>query len=241
MLDIIVPVYNEGGNIRTLLDQVDLKIKAPKSVIIVYDFDEDNTVPVVRGIKDNYNFDVLLQKNMFVAGGKGGALNAIKTGFKSSKARIVLVVMADLSDSLDIVDRMYELITEGCDLVCGSRYMKGGRQAGGPFLKKIFSRLAGVSLHHLIKIPTHDITNSFKMYSRKVLDAFEIESTGGFELGMELTVKAYVQGMRIAEVPSQWFDRVAGKSNFKMWEWIPHYLHWYFFGIKNIWFRKKYR
>jgi glycosyltransferase involved in cell wall biosynthesis len=237
MLDIIVPVYNEGDNIRNLLDQVNLKIKVPKNVIIVYDFDDDNTVPAVMQIKDNYNFDILLQKNMF----DRGALNAIKTGFKSGKAQIVLVAMADLSDSLDIVDMMYKLVSEGYDLVCGSRYMKGGKQTGGPFFKGFLSRMAGVSLHYLIKIPTHDITNSFKMYSRKVLDIFEIESTGGFELGMELTVKAHVHGMRIAEVPSQWFDRVAGESNFKMWKWMPHYLYWYFFGIKNMWFRKKYR
>jgi glycosyltransferase involved in cell wall biosynthesis len=234
MLNIVVPVYNEGGNIRNLLDRIQVDIKTAKKVLVVYDFDGDDTIPEVEKIRRNYDFDVLLQKNIFGQ----GALNAIKTGLKCGDAEAVLVTMADLSDSLEIVDGMYRLICEGYDLVCGSRYTKGGKQVGGPFLKKIFSRMAGVTLHYLTRIPTHDVTNSFKMYSRKLLDRLNIESTGGFELGMELAVKAYTDGMCITELPSTWYDRTAGISSFKMWEWIPHYLHWYFYGIKNTWFRK---
>jgi glycosyltransferase involved in cell wall biosynthesis len=234
MLNIVVPVYNEGGNIRNLLDRIQVDIKTAKKVLVVYDFDADDTIPEVEKIRRNYDFDVLLQKNIFGQ----GALNAIKTGLKCGDAEAVLVTMADLSDSLDIVDGMYRLIGKGYDLVCGSRYMKGGKQIGGPFLKKIFSRMAGATLHYLTRIPTHDVTNSFKMYSRKLLDRLNIESTGGFELGMELAIKAYTDGMCITELPSTWYDRTAGISSFKMWEWIPHYLHWYFYGIKNTWFRK---
>jgi len=120
--------------------------------------------------------------------------------------------------------------------VCASRYMRGGQQIGGPFLKRLFSRIAGVTLHYLIRIPTHDISNNFRMYSRNVIESFTIESTGGFELAMELTIKAYVHGMTITETPSKWYDRVAGQSNFKMWKWLPKYLHWYFYGIMKIWF-----
>jgi hypothetical protein len=149
--------------------------------------------------------------------------------------------MADLSDSLDVVDRMKELMDSGADVVCASRYMKGGKQIGGPFLKKLFSRIAGVTLHYLIRIPTHDISNNFRMYSRKVIESFTIESAGGFELAMELTVKAYVHGMKVTETPSCWHDRVAGESNFMMWKWLPKYLHWYFYGIKNTWFKRKRR
>jgi hypothetical protein len=74
------------------------------------------------------------------------------------------------------------------------------------------------------------------MYSRKVIESFAIESTGGFELAMELTVEAYIHGMIVTETPSKWQDRVAGQSNFKMWEWLPKYLRWYFYGIKKTWF-----
>lgn len=235
MMNIIIPVYNEGGNVQKLFDNILSSITIPFDIIMVYDFDEDNTLPVVHNIKNNYPFTVRLEKNIY---GRG-ALNAIKTGFEKSTAETVLVIMADLSDNLSAVDIMYQKIQEGYDIVCGSRYMKGGKQIGGPWLKKLFSRLAGVTLHYLIRIPTHDISNSFKMYRTEVLRNIPMESNGGFEIGMELTIKAYLMGYRIAEVPSTWYDRTDGVSRFRMWKWIPKYLKWYRLGILSYWFKKK--
>ena len=232
MLDIVVPVYNEGDNIKTMLDQLASDVKSDKRVFVVYDFEEDTTVPVLQRIKNDYPFEIIMERNHY---GKG-ALNALKSGLEASTASAVLVTMADLSDSLDAVDRMKEMMNAGADIVCASRYMRGGQQVGGPLLKKLFSHFAGVTLHYLIRIPTHDISNNFRMYSRKVIESFKIESTGGFELAMELTVKAYVHGMTVTETPSKWYDRVAGQSNFKMRKWLLRYLHWYFYGIKKTWF-----
>jgi len=141
--------------------------------------------------------------------------------------------MADGSDEYQAVDGMYERIREGYGIVVGSRYMQGGQQIGGPFLKGLMSRMAGISLHYLTGIPTHDISNSFRMYSRQVLNNIKIESTGGFELGMEITVKAYGLGYKITEIPTTWKDRSAGKSKFKLWAWLPKYLHWYFYLLKH--------
>lgn len=230
MIDIIIPVYNEGKNIKKLFDGISKNINSKCRLLIVYDSEEDNTLPIVKTIKNSYNFNIKLVKNIY---GKG-ALNAIKTGLKSSTHQAILVMMADLCDDLRIVDKMYRKIKGGgYNIVCGSRYMKGGKQIGGPRLKKILSRMAGISLHYIIGIPTHDITNSFKMYSREIIDTFEIESTGGFEIGMELTIKAYISGFKITEIPSTWKDRIAGESNFKMWKWIPKYIYWYLYAVSG--------
>lgn len=235
MLDIVVPVYNEGQGILKLFDEIRDEIRTPKKVMVVYDFEEDTTLPVVRGNKDKYSFDIVLVRN----GIGRGALNAIKVGLQTAENEMVLVMMADSSDKLDVVDFMCRKIKEGYDLVCGSRYMKGGKQNGGPFLKGLFSRIAGISLHILTKIPTHDVTNSFKLYRKTMLEHIKIESSGGFEIGLEITVKAYIAGYRITEVPSEWFDREEGESNFHMWKWLPHYLHWYLFCIKMSWFKAR--
>ena len=236
-MDLIIPVYNEAGNIKNVLDEVNNSIKHEKIVYVVYDFDEDSTLPVLKEIKDDYDFPIIPYKNEI---GRG-VVNAIKAGLNAAKDDHILVMMADLSDRLSDVDIMVDMMDEGYDLVCGSRYMKNGKKLGGPFWKGLFSRMAGLSLHILTLIPTHDVTNSFKLYSKKVLDSITVESTGGFEIGMEITVKAYVQGFKIGEVPTEWHDRVDGESNFKTREWIPHYLHWYFFCIKNTWFKHKKR
>jgi hypothetical protein len=129
---------------------------------------------------------------------------------------------------------MVELIRDqGYDIVCASRYMRGGQQIGGPWLKKLLSRLAGVSLHWLIGFPTHDATNAFRAYRRSVLAETPIESQGGFEYSLEITAKAFAAGRRITEVPSTWRDRSAGQSRFKLRAWLPQYLRWYFFALSH--------
>ena len=117
MLDIVVPVYNEGETVGRLLDEIRDKVKARVCVLIVYDFEEDSTVEAVQKIHDRYDFSITLVKNRYCR----GALNAIKTGLECSAAEAVLVTMADLSDDLASVDEMYSLVQKGFDLVCGSR------------------------------------------------------------------------------------------------------------------------
>ena len=236
MIDIVIPVYNEKEHIKLLFDRINNTISSPKRVMVVYDFEGDNTLPVVRAIANNYPFEIALERNIY---GKG-ALQAILTGMRKAAHEAVLVIMADLSDSLEIVDNMYQtIVQQDYDIVCGSRYMKGGSQHGGPLLKGLFSRIAGLSLHVLSRIPTHDISNSFKMYRTSLLNAIEIESDGGFEIGMEITVKAYLNGYRVTEIPSSWRDRSSGESRFKMWQWIPHYLHWYWLCVSRTWLGRK--
>jgi hypothetical protein len=64
-----------------------------------------------------------------------------------------------------------------------------------------------------------------------LLNQVSIESVGGFELGLELTVKAHLLGLKIAEVPTTWRDRTAGQSRFRLRQWLPRYLHWYWRGM----------
>jgi glycosyltransferase involved in cell wall biosynthesis len=228
LLHIITPVYNEGDNFPNLYKAIQKHIKTPHNLIVVYDFDEDTTVPVAKKIaaKDKR---VVLHKNTI---GRG-ALNALKSGFEYVKDGPVLIVMADLSDDLSMVDEMYKHYIEGASLVVGSRYMKGGKQLGGPWLKRTMSRLAGVSLYLVRRVPTHDVTNNFKLYDKALLDMITIESTGGFEIAMEITVKAARHKLKIVELPTTWRDRTEGEANFKLWSWLPKYLHWYFYAFKR--------
>jgi glycosyltransferase involved in cell wall biosynthesis len=219
-----MPVYNEGENILPTLDSLYREVKTPKVVHLVYDFEGDSTLPVIKKNLGRYP-GLILTKNKY---GRG-VLNAIKSGIEASEGDAVLVTMADGSDEYAIVDRMYELIRKGNAVVCASRYMKGGRQIGGPPLKRTLSRIAGLSAYFLTRIPTHDLSNNFRLYDKRFLDCLTIESQGGFEIATELTVKAYKMGKKIAELPTTWRDRTAGKSNFKLWKWLPRYLHWYLF------------
>lgn len=231
MLSLVCPVYNEADNISAQLDELAAKVHVPAELVIVYDSDDDTTLPVVRARMPAFSMPIKLLRNAY---GRG-ALNAVRSGLEASTHQTaVCVIMADLSDDIRVIDAMYALIENGTyDVVNGSRYMRGGRQIGGPPLKTFLSRAAGLSLHALCRIPTHDATNNFKMYRGSFLAATPIESAAGFEVGLELVVKAYVAGYRIGEVPSTWRDRVAGESRFDLIRWIPHYFKWYRYAFRS--------
>jgi dolichol-phosphate mannosyltransferase len=234
-IDLVVPVYNEGKNIRTLLERLSGALTEPFRVLLVYDFDEDDTIPAAREVASELKLDLRLVKNRF---GRG-ALNAIRTGLLEPGAEYVIVTMADLCDPPEVINDMLTKAREQhADIVCGSRYMRGGKQIGGPFVKRTLSRTAGLTLWYMTSLPTHDVTNSFKLYSRRALETLQIESQGGFELGMELTVKAHFSGLKVTEVPTQWTDRAAGESRFKLFKWLPNYLGWYFLALRMDWARR---
>jgi dolichol-phosphate mannosyltransferase len=227
-LTIVIPVFNEGANFPFLWGEIHSQIRSKFQALVVYDFDEDSTVPVVQKILRDGEKRIRLVKNQV----RRGVVGAILTGFNEVEQGPILVVMADLSDDLRRVDEMLELYREGTDLVAGSRYMKGGSIEGGPWLKQFLSRMAGLTLHLFRGIPTHDATNAFKIYDRQMLKPMTIESRRGFELNLELTVKAFLAGYQIAEVPTRWRDRARGESRFQLWSWLPHYLKWYFFAFQ---------
>jgi glycosyltransferase involved in cell wall biosynthesis len=234
-LSIVIPVYNEGENVvATLRGVVEQTRTRPLEVLVVHDFDEDTTVPVVKRLQAEMP-ELRLHRNTL---GRG-VLNAMKSGLRAARANYVLITMGDGSDDAKDIDPMYELARQGADVVAGSRYMKGGRQVGGPLLKRTLSRVAGLSLHYLGGVPVHDATSNFRLYSKRLLNQVTIESTGGFELGIELTVKAYRLGMQIAEVPTTWRDRTAGTSRFRLWQWLPRYLKWYRHGLAGRFTKKQ--
>ena len=137
------------------------------------------------------------------------------------------------SDKLSIIPEMIRLWEEGAVIVSPSRYMPGGEQHGGGIIKSSLSRLAGMSLNKL-GFPTSDPTNNFKLYDGRWLKSQKIESIGGFEVALELCTKAQEQKQPIKELPTVWTDRTEGQSNFKIVEWLPHYLKWYLRALKNL-------
>ena len=193
-----------------------------------YDHDADSTLPALAALPETDKpSSVRTVRNELGP----GVRYAIEAGMRAANSPVVVVMMCDASDDFANVNDMVTLAEEGADVVCASRYMPGGAQIGGPWLKRLLSRTAGLTSHWFAGLPTHDPTNSFKAYRREFLDATTIESEAGFSLGIELTVKAHFHGGRVAEVPTVWRDRSAGESRFRLMAWLPQYLHWYFWAF----------
>lgn len=234
-LDIIIPVYYEEENVTKVLSSIKKNVKTKHKVFIVYDSKKDPTVNVVKKyIKQNKNI-FLLQNS---EGNKRGVVNALKTGFKKTKGPIVCITMADLSDNPKDIDKMVKKIHLGADLVSASRYSRGGSLHGGPPVKKILSKYGSKILNLITSLPTRDSTNAFKCFKRKVVKTIDIESTGGFEIALELTVKSYLKGYKIVEIPTVWKDRTKGESKFDLAKWFPKYLKWFFYAIEKKYIRQ---
>jgi dolichol-phosphate mannosyltransferase len=230
LVSVVIPVYNEGENIQVCVRRLtEALAQTPHELIVCYDFDEDSTLAALAAMPDRPSTVRLVRNSL----GKGVA-NALIAGFAAARGDVVVTSMADLSDPPSVIPLMAAKIREeGADIVSGSRYMPGGSQTGGPRLKTLMSRTAGLSLHYVGGVPTHDATTNFRGYSRRFLEDVAVESVRGFEVGLELTTKAHLLGYQIDEVPSSWEDRTAGTSKFDLVGWLPAYLHWYGLAMRG--------
>src|SRR5690606_11494871 len=140
----------------------------PFRVVVVYDSPDDSTVPVVRQLASTDD-RLVLQKNP-----GNGVASALRAGLRYPHEGVAIVSMADLSDDHAKINEMLRLYRDGCDVVAASRYCPGGRQVGGPPVKRLLSRAAGLSLYAVGALPIRDPTNSFKLYSVNFLKQVNI-------------------------------------------------------------------
>ena len=136
-LSIIIPVYNEAENIKTVLESIKKHISVPFELLLIYDQDSDTTLPAAQKINKTLNLPLHFIKNKY----NRGALNALKTGFETAKSKAILVTMADCCDDLSDIQKGLELFNEGTDLVSFSRYMPGGKLVDAPLLKGFLGKM----------------------------------------------------------------------------------------------------
>jgi dolichol-phosphate mannosyltransferase len=230
-VSIVVTVFNEGDAIIECLDRIFEAVRLPCEVLVVFDSPDDTTAP--------FTYEYAAQDPRVIPTlntyGRGPA-RAIRFGIDAAVAPVVVVTMADGCDDPSQIDPLTKLVERGVVVAAASRYMRGGQQVGGPWLKCAMSRTAGRSLKHFARVGTNDATNSFKAYDTEFVRAVGIESDAGFEVGLELVAKARRYRQPVAEIPTIWLDRAFGVSNFKMAKWLPKYLRWYryAFGPKLV-------
>lgn len=221
LTSIVIPVYNEGERIVPTLRAIADSVTDPYEVLVVHDMTEDSTVPHVE------EFGHPAMRPVLNTLGPGPA-NAIRYGLLAAAGDVGVVTMADASDDPGQIDEMARLVRKGYVVVAASRYMRGGRQLGGPFVKRTMSRVAGISLYHLAAVGTRDATNSFKAYDLGFVRTVGIESSAGFEIGIELVAKARRHRLPVTEIATEWLDRSDGESRFRVLAWTPKYLRWWF-------------
>ncbi|MBI1862253.1 MAG: glycosyltransferase family 2 protein [Deltaproteobacteria bacterium] len=231
-IDVVIPVHFEGKNIIPTLAALKSGVKHPIRVLICYDTDEDSTLAFLNHSTAS-GMEIVRVKNT----GRG-VHGAVITGFRYGNGRAAIMYPADDTANGDIIDTLIRELQKGADVVVPSRFMRGGCMVGCPWLKAILVRAAALTLHYVARIPVHDPTNGFRLFSRRVISEIEIESTEGFTYSLEYLVKAHRLGLKIVEVPAKWFERKAGKSRFRIFGWAKAYLTWYWYGYATTFLRK---
>jgi dolichol-phosphate mannosyltransferase len=120
---------------------------------------------------------------------------------------------ADLSHRPRYLPVFFEKIRD-CDIVVGSRWMKGGRIANWPAHRVLLSRWAGIYCQLILGVPIADMTAGYVCYRRSVLEKIILDDvhSDGYCFQIEMKYRALQKGFRIIEVPILFTDRKAGDS-----------------------------
>ncbi len=129
MLSILLPVRNEGINLRIMLKILRAVVDLPHEVLVVYDSAGDDSVVVVNDVRQIYPELRGIQNTL-----GHGVVNAIRAGVGASEGDVILIFAADEVGPVLAIEDMIALIRDGCDFVSCTRYAHGGRRLGGSLI-----------------------------------------------------------------------------------------------------------
>ena len=154
-LSILLPVRNEGINLRIMVKLLKAMLEVPHELLIVYDSPDDDSIGIIRNMQKRWA-NLRLVHNQ-----RGcGVVNAIQAGVDAAVGDYVLLFAADEVGPLLAIEDMLALMGEGCDLVSCSRYAHGGRRLGGSMIGGVLSRLANRFFHRLAGCVLSDAVGS---------------------------------------------------------------------------------
>ena len=230
MLSILLPVRNEGINLRIMLKILRAVVDLPHEVLVIYDSAADESIPVIDDVCKNYPELRGVQNTL-----GNGVVNAIRSGVASAQGDVILIFAADEVGPVLAIEDMIALIQDGCDFVSCTRYAHGGRRLGGSVIGGFLSYWANWLFHRLAGSPFTDATTGIKMFRKEIFPSLKLESRPvGWTVAFEMAIKAHHAGLRLGEVPIVSIDRLyGGESNFRLGPWVTEYSHWFLWGMRR--------
>ena len=219
-LSIVVPLYNEEGNVAELYRKIYeavQKIGRPFEIIFIDDGSKDRTLEVAKKLSPLKL--IAFRKNF-------GQTAAFDAGFKEAKGEIIITLDGDLQNDPADIPLLLEKMTEGYDVVSGWRHKRQD-----PWSKKIPSRIANLLRKILIHDDIHDSGCSLKAYKRecfKDLDFFG-------EMHRFIPAILQLEGYRVGEVIVSHHPRIHGVTKYNWKRGIKGFV-----DMISIWFWRKY-
>jgi len=207
---IIIPTYNEAPNAEKIITEV-LQQSDIVEVLIVEDNSPDGTAAIVKKMMETNPRIHILERER-----KLGLGTAYVAGFKyaiQNKFDYIFEMDADFSHNPKEIPIMLSKMDE-CDLLIGSRYIKGVNVVNWPMKRLILSYSANIYTRLITGMPIHDATAGFKCYKRKVLESLDLDSirSNGYAFQIETNFLAWKKGFTLREMPIVFVDRRVGVS-----------------------------
>lgn len=210
---VIIPTYNEIENIANIIEAV-LALKPEFDLLIVDDNSPDGTAAVVKEKMAEYPGRIAILERK----GKLGLGTAYIAGFKWALEHgynYIFEMDADFSHNpLDLIRLRKAVAEDGADVAVGSRYCKGVDVENWPMGRILMSYFASKYVRVVTALPVHDTTAGFVCWSRRVLEAMDLDAIRfkGYAFQIEMKYTAHKLGFKIAEVPIVFVNRVLGTS-----------------------------
>jgi dolichol-phosphate mannosyltransferase len=210
---IIIPTYNEKENIENIIRKV-FSLKKDFDILIIEDNSPDGTADIVKRVAREYPYRLFIEERK----GKLGLGTAYIHGFKWALNRnyeYIFEMDADFSHNPDDLLRLYDTAkNKGADMVIGSRYITGVNVVNWPMGRVLMSYYASAYVRMVTRMKIRDTTAGFKCYTRKVLEAIELDKIRftGYAFQIEMKFTAWKLGFNIVEIPIIFTDRTLGAS-----------------------------
>lgn len=208
---LVLPTYNEAGNIERFVAAVREKLPASAHVLIVDDNSPDGTGELADRLAARIDSVSVLHRSR-----KEGLGPAYIAGFRqalSEGAGHVLEMDSDFSHDPAYLPRLLE-VGARTDLAIGSRYVPGGGVGEWSPARRAISRGGSAYARLLLGVDVRDLTGGFKCFRREVLEAIDLGSikSRGYAFQVETTYRAIRRGFEVVEFPIVFRDRAVGSS-----------------------------
>lgn len=208
---VILPTYNEAGNIERMIDALGPKLEPSDRILIVDDDSPDGTGRIADRIAAGDERVTVLHRPR-----KEGLGPAYLAGFREALAGgagLVVQMDADFSHDPAYLPRLLAA-SELADLVIGSRYVPGGGITRWGRTRRLLSRGGSLYSRTVLGLDVRDLTGGFKCFRREVLETVDLSqvAASGYSFQVEMTWRVIRAGFSVMEVPITFRERDSGSS-----------------------------
>jgi len=205
------------------------------NIIIVDDNSPDGTGSIADSLAGKYSGKI----KVLHRAEKSGLRTAYLEGFAIACGMNIDAIVqmdADFSHDPSVLPKMVSILSEGSDLVIGSRYVKGGSLSESwPTWRKALSAFGNIYARFILNFPLRDVTTGYRMWRKAALETIPLDRiiSNGYIFLVEMAYLAYMLRLNIVETPIHFSDRRLGNSKmslsiqleaaFRLWELRWHY------------------